>query len=103
MSLADVRRSGAGQTARQALKTIPDSASILLHLDIDVFQKRDMPAAYFPHTEGLSLSEGTELLGVLLRDPRIRIIEVSEYASLRDFDQVYVSKLVDLLSNGLNR
>ena len=25
-----------------------------------------------------------ELLGVLLKDPRIRIIEISEYASLRD-------------------
>jgi arginase len=101
ISLSDVRRSGPGQAARQALAAIPNSASILVHCDIDVFQKRDMPAAYFPHPEGLSLSEGTELLGGLLRDPRIRIIEVSEYASLRDFDQVHVSKLVDLLSNGL--
>jgi arginase len=58
ISLADVRRSGSGQTARKALETIPDSASILLHFDTDVFHKRDMPAAYFPHTEGLSLSEG---------------------------------------------
>ena len=62
-----------------------------------------MPAAYFPHAEGLSLAEGRELLGVLLRDPRIRIIEVSEYATLRDLDRSYVRKLVDLLSEGLKK
>jgi arginase len=103
MSLVEMRRSGLGQAARQALGAIPDSASILVHFDIDVFQKREMPAAYFPHPEGLSLSEGRELLGVLMRDPRIRIIEVSEYASLRDLDQGYVSKLVDLLAEALQR
>ncbi len=101
MSLADVRRSGIAQAARQAMEAIPAKASILLHLDIDVFQKQALPAAYFPHTEGLSLAEGKELLGVLLSDPRIRIIEVSEYAGLRDLDQRYVSTLVDLLSEGL--
>ncbi len=103
MSLVEMRRSGLGQAARQALAAIPDSASILVHFDIDVFQKREMPAAYFPHSEGMTLSEGRELLGVLMRDPRIRIIEVSEYASLRDLDQGYVSKLVDLLAEALQR
>jgi arginase len=103
MSLVEMRRSGLGPAARQALAAIPDSASILVHFDIDVFQKREMPAAYFLHPEGLSLSEGRELLGVLMRDPRIRIIEVSEYASLRDLDQGHVSKLVDLLAEALQR
>jgi arginase len=103
MSLADIRRTGFGQAARQALEALPASASILLHVDIDVFRKQDLPAAYFPHTEGMSLAEGRELLGVLLRDPRIRIIEVSEYATLRDLDRSYVSKLVDLLSEGLKK
>ena len=56
-----------------------------------------MPSAYFPHPEGLTLSEGRELLGILLKDPRIRIIEVSEYAALRDLDQRWVGKIVDLL------
>ena len=103
VSLADVRRSGPQEAARQALAVIPESASILLHFDVDVFQKLEMSAAYFPHPEGLNLSEGRELLGVLLRDPRIRIIEVSEYASLRDLDQGWVNKLVDLLAAGLKR
>jgi arginase len=103
LSLADVQRSGPRAAARQALEGVPASASVLLHFDVDVFHGRDMPAAYFPHPEGLSLAEGVELFGALLRDPRIRIVEVSEYASLRDLDQRYVSQLVDLLSEGVKR
>ena len=59
-----------------------------------MLQARDLPAAYFPHPEGLTLSEAGDLLRVLLKDPRIRIIEGSEYAALRDFDHGYVNKLV---------
>jgi len=101
VSLAEVRRVGAATAARQALDGIAASASVLVHLDIDVFQRRAVPAAYFPHAEGLSLAEGGELLGALLRDPRIRIIEVAEYASLRDDDQRSVGALVDLLVGSL--
>jgi arginase len=101
LSLADVRRVGPGEAARRALSVVPQSAGVLVHLDIDVFRKQDVPAAYFPHAEGLSLAEGRELLGGLLRDPRIRIIEVAEYASLRDADQRSVGALVDLLVDSL--
>jgi arginase family enzyme len=66
VSLADLRRSGPREAARQALATVSPSASVVVHLDVDVFRQRDMPAAYFPHTEGLSLTEGREVLGVLL-------------------------------------
>jgi arginase len=100
-SLADIRRDGAAVTAQRVLEGIPASASLVLHFDIDVLSRRDMPAAYFPHTDGLSLSEATELLGVLLSDPRIRVIELTEYASLRDPDQRDVTQLVDLLVHGL--
>jgi arginase len=103
LSLAEVRRSGPRAAAHRVLEGIPASASVVLHLDVDVFGQRDMPAAYFPHPEGLTLSEGAELLGVLLRDSRIRIVEVSEYASLRDVDQRAVAALVDLLADGLRR
>ncbi len=101
LSLADVRRLGAHEAARQALDAIPASASVVLHFDIDVLQRDEMPAAYFPHAEGLTLSEGAELIAGLLRDSRMRIIEVSEYASLRDLDQRWIDKLVGLLADGL--
>jgi arginase len=101
--LAEVRRAGPEEAARRVLQTIPSDAAILLHLDIDVLQARELPAAYFPHQDGLTLSEAAKLLSVLLKDPRVRIIEVSEYAALRDFDQGYVSKLIDLFSGGLQQ
>ncbi len=97
LSLADVRSAGARPAARAVLDAVPAAASILVHVDIDVMRVADMPAAYFPHTEGLGLSEAAELLGVLLRDPRVRIIEVSEYAALRDRDRRAAGQLVDLL------
>ncbi|MGH9828962.1 MAG: arginase family protein [Blastocatellia bacterium] len=103
ISLVELRRSGPGQAARRVLATIPASASILLHLDIDVFRKQDMPAAYFPHAEGMSFSEGEELLRVLLQDPRVSLIEISEYAYLRDQDRNCINKLVDLLCASLKR
>jgi arginase len=101
LSLADVRRSGAQAAARQALQAIPASAALLVHWDIDVVRDADLPAAYFPHSDGFRLSDAAELLGVLLKDPRVRIIEVAEYATLRDLDQRCVNALVDLLVEGL--
>ncbi len=101
LSLAEMRRFGPREAARQALKAIPASVSILLHFDIDVLSKAALPAAYFPHPEGLTLLEATELLGVLLKDPRVRLIEISEYASLRDLDRTYAGKLVDLICEAL--
>ena len=60
-----------------------------------------MPAAYFPHQDGLTLAEATELLGGLLKDSRLRIVEVAEYAALRDLDQRCVNALIDILVAGL--
>jgi len=101
VALADVRRRGARETARQVLDAIPAGAPILLHFDIDAFAKAAMPAAYFTHDEGLTLAEGADLLDVLLKDSRIRIIEMTEYAALRDADQKAARQLVDLLVRGL--
>jgi arginase len=101
VSLADVRQAGPRAAARQVLQAIPPSAAILLHIDVDVVQQRDMPAAYFPHPEGLRWTEAQDLLGELFGDPRLRIVELSEYASLRDPDLSCASKLVDLLAEGL--
>jgi arginase len=103
LSLADLRRAGPRDAARRALDGVAPSAAILLHLDIDVFSAREVPAAYFPHADGLTLGEGAELLGVLLADPRVRAVEVAEYASLRDADQRCVRDLVGLLATTLAR
>jgi arginase len=100
-TLADVRRTGAAIAAQQALADIPPFADIIVHFDIDVFEDRSLPAAYFPHADGLTTSEAGDLLRVLLQDPRIRIIEVTEYAVLRDIDRRSANQLVDLLCHAL--
>jgi arginase len=103
LSQKDLRQMGIQAAARKVLEGIPLSAEIVLHFDIDVMRQSDMPVAYFPHPEGLSLTETKTLLGCLLIDPRIRIIEVSEYATLRDLDGSYINKLIDILLDGMKR
>ena len=82
---------------------LPSSASVVLHLDVDAFADHELPVAYFPHDDGLTLAEGRELLGPLLGDQRIRIIEVTEYASLRDFARRHIKQITDLLAGALGR
>jgi len=101
--MAEVRREGGRATAQRILDGLPSAASVVLHLDVDAFADRDLPVAYFPHDEGLTLAEGRELLGPLLGDRRIRIIEVTEYASLRDFSRRHVQQITDLLAGALGR
>lgn len=101
LPLSEVRRLGPSKVARQALQAIPASAPILLHFDIDVLNKQEMPASYFPPTDGLSIADCRELLEIILADARVRIIEVTEYASLRDIDQSSALKIVELLAAGL--
>ena len=68
--------------------------------DVDI-AKSDMPAAYFPHADGLTLVEAGALLRPLLADARIRIVEVAEYASLADPDRRAVGRLIDVLAGSL--
>ena len=99
--LAEIRRQGPAEAARMVLDGVPAGARILLHLDIDVFKQDDLPAVYFPHAEGLTWAEGVALVGALLRDPRLGLVEVSEYAALRDTDHATVNNLIALLCDGL--
>ena len=87
---------------QRVLDARPPDAALLLHLDIDVFAAA-LPAAYFPHAEGLTLSEGVALLKTILADPRVRLVEVSEYATLRDLDRRRVGELTDIRVGALGR
>jgi arginase len=103
VSMTEIRRDGARTTAQRILDGLPSSASVVVHLDVDAFADHELPVAYFPHDDGLTLEEGRELLEPLLSDQRIRIIEVTEYASLRDFGRRHVKQIADLLAGALGR
>ena len=59
-----------------------------------------MPAA-LPHKRRADPARSHGLLGGLLQDSRLRIVEVAEYAALRDQDQRCVNALIDILVAGL--
>lgn len=101
ISLNDVRRLGVRETAERVLAEIPAGAEVLLHFDVDVFHIREMPAIYFPHDDGLTMDEGRTLFEAFARDRRVRLIEVSEYASLCDYDRTGARALTDMIVQGL--
>ena len=51
----------------------------------------------------MTLQEGAELLGVLLRDKRVRIVEISEYNAMRDPEQASVHKLIAMFADSLQK
>ncbi len=73
----------------------------MLHFDIDVLAAAALPAAYFPHADGLGLEECLALLRPLAADPRLRILEVAEYAMLADPSRRDIDRLIDLLVRAL--
>jgi arginase len=99
--LNEVRGLGARRAAERVLSEIPAEAHVLLHFDVDVFHLREMPAMYFPHDDGLTMNEGRALFETFSRDPRMRLIEVSEYASVRDFDRSGARALTEMIVQGL--
>ena len=102
LALHDVRRLGARAAAEHVLSAIPAAADVLLHFDVDVFHLDAMPAMYFPHDDGVTMDEGRTLFEMFARDPRIRLIEISEYASVRDFDRRAAQALADMIVQGLS-
>ena len=102
LSLAQLRENGIRACVSRLLERILSSTDILIHIDTDVLTKKEWPAAYFPHDEGLTLTECKELLRPLMLDSRVRLIEISEYASLRDLDGTHMRSLLRLLTGALS-
>ena len=103
VSLKEAQGMGARKAIDDVLRRIPRDAAVLVHFDIDVVRESELPAAYFPLAEGLSLEETGEIVDAVLSDPRVRLIEVSEYAALRDPGAVCARKIADLLAHGLDQ
>jgi arginase family enzyme len=101
VSLKQVRASGPADVTHRLLQRIPRDGKILIHFDIDAVQQSDLPATYFPHGEGLSLRETGEILDAALSDDRVRLIEVSEYAVLRDAQGQSARGIAELLAHAL--
>lgn len=102
LSLEEFRTLGPQEAARRVLSQVPPNASILIHFDVDAVSERDLGCAYFPHPDGMSLPHATDLLRDLVSDPRVRLLEISEYAALRDADGEGLRRLIQMLGEALS-
>jgi len=101
VSLEEVQRIGAREAINGVLRRIPRAARVLVHFDIDVIRESELPASYFPHSDGLPLQQAGEIIEGVLGDQRVRLIEVSEYAALRDPRGECAMKIANLFAHGL--
>lgn len=79
------------------LRGLPEETSILVHFDVDVLQKEVMPSAYSPSEKGLSFEGASEILKLILKDVRVKGIEVTEFSANKDEDGKSAKTIVDLL------
>ncbi|MHC0037611.1 arginase family protein [Pseudoneobacillus sp. C159] len=85
------------ERAAQHLKEIPSDANILVHFDVDVLHESVMPAAYSLSKEGLGYDQAASLLKLILNDPRVKGIEITEFSADKDQDGACAKTIVELL------
>jgi arginase len=82
MSPADLRSAGAGQSGYAAVARLGDNYWV--HLDVDVLDKREFPAADYPNDNGLTRAELAALLPPLVRSPGMIGFSLACYNPAKD-------------------
>jgi arginase len=96
----DVRRMGAAAAARTAIDRIhANGYEFILHFDVDVIA--DFQATDYPGSDGLTLDEVREALGVFATQKHLAAIEVAAYNPAKDADGTGAKLIVDLLTDVL--
>ncbi|MDF2684157.1 MAG: arginase [Brevibacillus sp.] len=101
ITLAQLQTSELEQCVKSVMEKIPADAKLLVHFDVDVMDEEAMAAAYSPSETGLSLTEAERLLAAVLRDRRVKGMEVTEFSALRDTTGEFAGRLVRLLGHAL--
>ncbi len=73
----------------------------LLHLDVDVIAENEMPAVDHPGSGGLNLVYVRDVLGILVRQPRLAAIEIASYNPEKDADGRAAETIITLLVDAL--
>ncbi len=105
VSAAEARSVGMPGAARRALDAVANGGGpVLVHLDVDVVDAREMPAkGTLTPGDGLSTAEAGALLAALVASPRVVALEVCELDPERDPDGRCCRAVVDLLASALAR
>ena len=72
-----------------------------LTIDLDGFDPADVPGVGLPVADGLRGAEVIAVLRGIARDPRLRALEVVEYAPALDREQRTAQLVLDLLCSAL--
>jgi arginase len=94
-----VRATGASASAREAIAALgPGSPSFWLHVDFDVLQTEDFPAADYLQPGGLSWAELSEIAAAALTDERCLGASAVIYNPDLDPDRTSAARIVRFLS-----
>jgi arginase len=81
-----------------------EDGPLVVHLDVDVVDPREMPAkTVLTPGEGLSLAETSDLLTGILASKRVVALEVCEYDPERDRDGSCARKIVEMVTRAVVR
>lgn len=95
MSPAALRSAGLANAGRGALDLVGERYWV--HLDVDVFDRREFPATDYANRYGLTLAEVSDLLQPLTRSPGMAGFSIGCYNPELDPDGDCARALVDLL------
>jgi arginase len=104
LDLARIRRLGVVKAASGALDKLlnEDVAGIWVHLDVDVLDDVIMPAVDYRMRDGLSFSELSTVLKILVKSGRIIGMDITIFNPNLDKDGSIARKLVSSIVEGLS-
>ncbi|HEV3410168.1 MAG TPA: arginase family protein [Chthoniobacterales bacterium] len=101
---AQVRGMGGAAAADEALQTVTRATSgFWIHLDVDVIDASEMPAADCPEPDGLTTAMLADILRPLLRNPHCIGMEVTIYDPDLDPDGGAAERIVRCLRSAFSR
>jgi len=98
----EVRERGLAAVMREAMEIATrGTRGFGLTIDLDGFDPADVPGVGLPVADGLRGAEVIAVLRGIARDPRLRALEVVEYAPALDREQRTAQLVLDLLCSAL--
>ena len=100
--MEEVRERGLAAVMADALAIVTrGTRGFGLTIDLDGFDPADVPGVGLPVADGLRGAEATSVLRGIARDPRLRALEIVEYAPALDRDHRTAELVLALLSSAL--
>jgi arginase len=97
-----LRAGGAGRAARDAERRLAGATDgAWLHVDLDVLDRRELPAVSYPQPGGLTWEELLELTAPLARSPHLAGVSVADLNPDLDPGGRHTARVVELLAAAL--